>query len=158
MAGAASALFLLDVKGRVLISRDYRGDVTAPQAERAFAKLMEGEVLQDLRGEKFDERTTQEKGTTLTMSRKESLPFSSGGNIETKRSSLILHTGLLNISGLLQFVAFRCEVKKHMASVLYARLDSGPSTLRTMNLRAVQNSYSLPWLPFKPSRLVDSWF
>ncbi|CAN5954818.1 unnamed protein product [Sphagnum jensenii] len=95
MAGAASALFLLDVKGRVLISRDYRGDVTAPQAERAFAKLMEGEkwirqVLQDLRGEKFDERTTQEKGTTLTMSRKESLPFSSGGNIETKRSSLIL--------------------------------------------------------------------
>ncbi|CAN5954817.1 unnamed protein product [Sphagnum jensenii] len=80
------------------------------------------------------------------------------------------HTGLLNISGLLQvhclnmglgiwkFVAFRCEVKKHMASVLYARLDSGPSTLRTMNLRAVQNSYSLPWLPFKPSRLVDSWF
>ncbi len=45
MAGAASALFLLDMKGRVLISRDYRGDVTAPQAERAFAKLMEGEVI-----------------------------------------------------------------------------------------------------------------
>jgi AP-1 complex subunit mu len=43
MSGAASALFLLDMKGRVLISRDYRGDVTAPQAERAFAKLMEGE-------------------------------------------------------------------------------------------------------------------
>jgi hypothetical protein len=33
------------------------------------------QVLQDLRGEKFDERTTQEKGTALTMSRKESLPF-----------------------------------------------------------------------------------
>lgn len=98
------------------------------------------QVLQDLRGEKFDERTTQEKGTALTMSRKEQ------------------HTGLLNISGLLKFVAFRCEVKKHMAFVLYARLGSGPSTLRTMNLRAVQNSYSLPWLPFKPSRLVDSWF
>jgi hypothetical protein len=28
----------------VLIWRDYRGDVSAPQAERAFAKLMEGEV------------------------------------------------------------------------------------------------------------------
>ncbi|CAM6000838.1 unnamed protein product [Sphagnum balticum] len=158
MAGAASALFLLDVKGRVLISRDYRGDVTAPQAERAFAKLMEGEkkwirqVLQDLRREKFDERTTQEKGTTLTMSRKESLPF------RHFLQNGEQHTGLLNISGLLQFVAFRCEVKKHMASVLYARLGSGPSTLRTMNLRAVQNSYSLPWLPFKPSRLVDSWF
>jgi hypothetical protein len=45
MAGAASALFILDVKGRVLLSRDYRGDVTSQQAERAFAKLMEGEVL-----------------------------------------------------------------------------------------------------------------
>lgn len=44
MSGAASAIFLLDMKGRVLIWRDYRGDVSAPQAERAFAKLMEGEV------------------------------------------------------------------------------------------------------------------
>lgn len=44
MAGAASAIFLLDMKGRVLIWRDYRGDVSAPQAERAFAKLMDGEV------------------------------------------------------------------------------------------------------------------
>ncbi len=33
------------------------------------------QVLQDLRREQFDERTTQEKGTALTMSRKESLPF-----------------------------------------------------------------------------------
>lgn len=44
MSGAASAIFLLDMKGRVLIWRDYRGDVSAPQAERAFAKLMDGEV------------------------------------------------------------------------------------------------------------------
>jgi len=44
MSGAASAIFLMDMKGRVLIWRDYRGDVSAPQAERAFAKLMEGEV------------------------------------------------------------------------------------------------------------------
>ncbi|XP_024403971.1 AP-1 complex subunit mu-2 [Physcomitrium patens] len=43
MSGAASAIFLLDMKGRVLIWRDYRGDVSAPQAERAFAKLMDGE-------------------------------------------------------------------------------------------------------------------
>ena len=44
MAGAASALFLLDIKGRVLVWRDYRGDVSAVQAERFFAKLMEKEV------------------------------------------------------------------------------------------------------------------
>lgn len=43
MAGAASALFLLDMKGRVLIWRDYRGDVSAAQAERFFAKLIERE-------------------------------------------------------------------------------------------------------------------
>jgi hypothetical protein len=47
-----------------------------------FKKKWIRQVLQDLRGEKFDERTTQEKGTALTMSRKEQ------------------HTGLLNISGL----------------------------------------------------------
>ncbi|XP_023924267.1 AP-1 complex subunit mu-2 [Quercus suber] len=43
MSGAASALFLLDIKGRVLIWRDYRGDVTAAQAERFFTKLIERE-------------------------------------------------------------------------------------------------------------------
>jgi AP-1 complex subunit mu len=44
MAGAASALFLLDIKGRVLVWRDYRGDVSAVQAERFFTKLIEKEV------------------------------------------------------------------------------------------------------------------
>lgn len=44
MAGAASALFLLDIKGRVLVWRDYRGDVSAAQAERFFSKLIEKEV------------------------------------------------------------------------------------------------------------------
>uniref|UniRef100_A0A2P2KDK9 Clathrin coat assembly protein ap-1 n=1 Tax=Rhizophora mucronata TaxID=61149 RepID=A0A2P2KDK9_RHIMU len=43
MSGAASALFLLDIKGRVLIWRDYRGDVSALQAERFFTKLIEKE-------------------------------------------------------------------------------------------------------------------
>lgn len=43
MAGAASALFLLDIKGRVLIWRDYRGDVSAIQAERFFTKFIEKE-------------------------------------------------------------------------------------------------------------------
>ncbi|KAJ4901966.1 AP-1 complex subunit mu-2 [Raphanus sativus] len=43
MAGAASALFLLDIKGRVIVWRDYRGDVSAAQAERFFSKLIEKE-------------------------------------------------------------------------------------------------------------------
>uniref|UniRef100_M8C507 AP-1 complex subunit mu-1 n=1 Tax=Aegilops tauschii TaxID=37682 RepID=M8C507_AEGTA len=43
MAGAVSALFLLDIKGRVLVWRDYRGDVTALQAERFFTKLLDKE-------------------------------------------------------------------------------------------------------------------
>lgn len=45
MAGAASALFLLDIKGRVLVWRDYRGDVSAAQAERFFTKLIDKEVF-----------------------------------------------------------------------------------------------------------------
>eukprot|EP00246_Nothoceros_aenigmaticus_P003574 TRINITY_DN14752_c0_g1_i1.p1 TRINITY_DN14752_c0_g1~~TRINITY_DN14752_c0_g1_i1.p1 ORF type:complete len:469 (-),score=84.44 TRINITY_DN14752_c0_g1_i1:285-1571(-) len=44
MAGAASAIYLLDMKGRVLIWRDYRGDVPASQAEKFFSKLMDGEA------------------------------------------------------------------------------------------------------------------
>ena len=44
MSGAASAVYILDMKGRVLIWRDYRGDVPASAAEKFFAKLLEGEV------------------------------------------------------------------------------------------------------------------
>ncbi|PHT48266.1 AP-1 complex subunit mu-2 [Capsicum baccatum] len=43
MAGAASALFLLDIKGQVLVWRDFRGDVSSVQAERFFTKLLEKE-------------------------------------------------------------------------------------------------------------------
>ncbi|XP_045812829.1 AP-1 complex subunit mu-2 isoform X2 [Trifolium pratense] len=41
MSGAASALFLLDIKGRILVWRDYRGDVSAIEAERFFTKLID---------------------------------------------------------------------------------------------------------------------
>lgn len=44
MAGATSALFVLDIKGRCLISRDYRGGISAVQAEKFFSKLLEKEV------------------------------------------------------------------------------------------------------------------
>jgi hypothetical protein len=41
MAGAASALFLLDMKGRVVVWKDYRGDVSASQVEKVFSKLID---------------------------------------------------------------------------------------------------------------------
>lgn len=44
MAGATSALFIMDIKGRCLISRDYRGDVSPIQAEKFFNKFVEKEV------------------------------------------------------------------------------------------------------------------
>ncbi|PWA35748.1 clathrin adaptor complexes medium subunit family protein [Artemisia annua] len=40
-AGAASALFILDIKGRVLVWRDYRGDVSSLQAERFFTNYIQ---------------------------------------------------------------------------------------------------------------------
>lgn len=40
MAVAASALFILDMKGRVLIWRDYRGDISSSQAEQFFSNLL----------------------------------------------------------------------------------------------------------------------
>jgi AP-1 complex subunit mu len=36
-----SALFILDVKGRVIIHRDYRGDISPKCSERFMAKLNE---------------------------------------------------------------------------------------------------------------------
>lgn len=41
MAGAASAIFFLDINGHVLVWRDYRGDVTALDAELFFTKLIQ---------------------------------------------------------------------------------------------------------------------
>lgn len=36
---AVSGLYFLDTKGRILLSRDYRGDISASQAERFVSKL-----------------------------------------------------------------------------------------------------------------------
>ena len=38
---AASALFILDLKGHVILFRDYRGDVPIKYAERFITKLAE---------------------------------------------------------------------------------------------------------------------
>ena len=38
---AASALFILDLKGHVILFRDYRGDVPLKHAERFITKLAE---------------------------------------------------------------------------------------------------------------------
>ncbi|KAG6384778.1 hypothetical protein SASPL_153596 [Salvia splendens] len=40
---ATSALFVLDIKGRCLISRDYRGNVSTAEVERFFSKHLEKE-------------------------------------------------------------------------------------------------------------------
>ncbi|KAF5833389.1 Mu1-adaptin [Dunaliella salina] len=45
MSGAVSALFFLDVKGRVILHRDYRGDVSPKVAERFMNKLNELEEV-----------------------------------------------------------------------------------------------------------------
>ncbi len=38
---SVSALFVLDLKGRVLLSRDYRGDVSLKVAEKFIIRLNE---------------------------------------------------------------------------------------------------------------------
>ena len=42
---AASAIFILDLKGRVILSRDYRGDLPLKCVDRFIAKLGELEEL-----------------------------------------------------------------------------------------------------------------
>ena len=55
---SASAVFILDVKGRVLISRDYRGDIPASKAERFLQKLLEVENESELPPMIYDEGVT----------------------------------------------------------------------------------------------------
>ncbi|WOG95342.1 hypothetical protein DCAR_0414657 [Daucus carota subsp. sativus] len=50
MAGATSALFIMDIKGHCLLCRDYRGDVSSLQAERFFSKLLDTEGDIDAHG------------------------------------------------------------------------------------------------------------
>jgi len=45
MACGCSAIFILDAKGKILISRDYRGDVSLGCAERFISRIMEKEEL-----------------------------------------------------------------------------------------------------------------
>ena len=45
MAIGASAIYILDAKGKILISRNYRGDVPMSCAERFIARLTEQEEL-----------------------------------------------------------------------------------------------------------------
>lgn len=42
---AASALFILDQKGKILISRNYRGDVPMSVASRFLSKVLEEDEL-----------------------------------------------------------------------------------------------------------------
>lgn len=45
---AASALFVLDLKGRIILSRDYRGDVPARNVEKFISKVNELEDTGEL--------------------------------------------------------------------------------------------------------------
>ena len=48
---SVSAIFVLDLKGRVLLSRDYRGDVSLKVAEKFIIKLNELEEAGKVRQE-----------------------------------------------------------------------------------------------------------
>eukprot|EP00898_Chlorokybus_atmophyticus_P003282 jgi/Chlat1/3955/Chrsp26S08868 len=54
----ASAVYVLDLKGRILISRDYRGDVSNHTVERFMAKVTEAENESDLRPVIHDDGVT----------------------------------------------------------------------------------------------------
>lgn len=49
---SVSAIFVLDLKGRVLLSRDYRGDVSLKVAEKFIIKLNELEEAGKVRQER----------------------------------------------------------------------------------------------------------
>lgn len=55
---SVSAIFILDVKGRILIHRDYRGDVSTKFAERFMSKVNESEDVGKLSPVLHDEGVT----------------------------------------------------------------------------------------------------
>eukprot|EP00210_Caulerpa_lentillifera_P005228 g4995.t1 len=55
---AVSGLYFLDTKGRILLSRDYRGDISASQAERFIAKINDLEESGHLTPVIYDEGIT----------------------------------------------------------------------------------------------------
>lgn len=85
MAGAVSALFLLDVKGRVLIWRDYRGEITAIEAERFFTKLVEKEEDVVAQGP-----VLQEKGITYMFIQHKNLYLMTAARQNCNAASLLL--------------------------------------------------------------------
>lgn len=45
-----SSLFFLDLKGKILISRDYRGDISASHAEEFIELLSDREIASEMNG------------------------------------------------------------------------------------------------------------
>ncbi len=52
---AISAIFFLDIKGRIIIFRDYRGDVSPKYAEKFMSKINEMEEAGKLTPVIYDE-------------------------------------------------------------------------------------------------------
>ena len=63
---AASALFILDLKGRVILSRDYRGDVSAKSIERFISKVSElEETGRELQFARLDSQNIAQRSHAL---------------------------------------------------------------------------------------------
>mmetsp|Transcript_3670 Transcript_3670/g.9161 ORF Transcript_3670/g.9161 Transcript_3670/m.9161 type:complete len:428 (-) Transcript_3670:127-1410(-) len=86
---ASSALFILDMKGRVVLSRDYRGDVPTKVAEKFLAKMHELEDAGTLAPVIHDEG----EGVTYTYVQHTNLYLMSvtKGNVNCAANLLFLH-------------------------------------------------------------------
>ncbi|KAK9669486.1 hypothetical protein RND81_13G134000 [Saponaria officinalis] len=118
MAGAASALFLLDVKGRVLLWRDFRGDVTAVEAERFFTKLVETEEDVISRGP-----VVLEKGVTYLFVQHNNLYLLIASRQNCNAASLLLFLHRIVQVFKHYFEAFEEESLRDNFVVVYELLD-----------------------------------
>lgn len=71
-----SAVFILDVKGRIIVSRDYRGDISPKCAERFMTKIneLEGDskltpIIYDDAGISYVYLTVSKRGPCTHMQR-----------------------------------------------------------------------------------------
>ncbi|XP_057516033.1 AP-1 complex subunit mu-2-like [Amaranthus tricolor] len=85
MSGAASALYLLDVKGRILICRDFRGDISSLEAERFFTNLIRKQEYSMSQGP-----VIHEKGVTYMFVQHNNLYLMAASRQNCNAASLLL--------------------------------------------------------------------
>ena len=115
--GAISALFFLDTKGRVLICRDYRGDIPLKCADTFIQKLNEADSESELRPVMYDD------GVTYTYIQHNNLYVMACANTNVNAAAILLFLHRLCDVFVSYFNELDEEVLRDNFVIVYELLD-----------------------------------